>query len=346
MQRLSARTGLYPSRFSLHVPWPAATDEPVTSGGFADIYKVNLQGKQMCCKMIRMYEKSQIEHMAKVFAREAIVWAQLLHPNILPFCGLLKLQSRLSFVSFWAANGALGDYLARNPQANRLLLVRLPKFSGVEYLHKNDIIHADLKGANVLIDSSGRASLGDFGLSNVMDPEIIKWTSLSTLASEGGSTRWHAPELLQSEDAFDDKVYATKASDVYAWAGICYEIFTGRLPFFEASETVFVMYMIMQGNIPTRPQDDDPAWLMHGLNDHIWKLMEDCWTSQHSERPSISEVIARLNSERPNDDRPPGDWGWNPFQRFCSSQSNPRMETLAYLQGLEKLLLRIMPEMT
>ena len=60
----------------------------------------------------------------KVYAREAILWAQLSHPNILPFYGLIKLGPRLAFVSRWATNGNLEEYLTDNPGTNRLLLVR------------------------------------------------------------------------------------------------------------------------------------------------------------------------------------------------------------------------------
>ncbi|KAG6807971.1 hypothetical protein H0H92_005864, partial [Tricholoma furcatifolium] len=93
--------------------------------------------------------------------------------------------------------------------------------SGVEYLHKNNVIHGDLKGMNVLIDTSGRAASGDFGLSSVTDPQILQWTSQSTMASTGGTTRWQAPELLGTHIG---PVHNTKASDVFAWASVCYEV--------------------------------------------------------------------------------------------------------------------------
>ncbi|KAG6842644.1 hypothetical protein H0H93_003986, partial [Arthromyces matolae] len=70
---------------------------------------------------------------------------------------------------------------------------------------------------NVLIDSAGRACLGDFGLSSVYDPKVLRWTSQSSMASKGGTTRWKAPELVRSEDTVK-KAYNSKASDVYAWA--------------------------------------------------------------------------------------------------------------------------------
>lgn len=81
---------------------------------------------------------------------------------------------------------------------------------------------------NVLVDASHRAYLADFGLSSVDDPNIIYWTSQSAAVSTGGTLRWRAPELLVDGDSKN-----TKASDIYAWACVCYEvcavIFTQKL---------------------------------------------------------------------------------------------------------------------
>ncbi|KAG6818338.1 hypothetical protein H0H93_005894, partial [Arthromyces matolae] len=220
MRRLSERTKQYPTSFALIGPSPTADDEPVTYGSFADIYKIVFHGEDTCYKVIRVYQRSQVDHLAKVYAREAILWGQLSHPNILPFYGLVRIRSRrLAFVSRWASNGTLDDYLVAHPDANRLLLC-MDTAAGVNYLHDNDIVHGDLKGVsldlisfplqaltlrqvNVLIDSAGRACLGDFGLSSVYDPKILRWTSQSSMASRGGTTRWKAPELVGSEDAIE-----------------------------------------------------------------------------------------------------------------------------------------------
>ncbi|KAG6846030.1 hypothetical protein H0H93_015951, partial [Arthromyces matolae] len=145
MRRLSERTKQYPTSFSLIGPSPTPEDEPVTFGSFADIYKIVFQGEETCYKVIRVYQRSQVDHLAKVYAREAILWAQLSHPNILPFYGLVKFRSRLAFVSRWALNGSLEDYLTTHPDANRVLLC-MDTAAGVNYLHENDIVHGDLKG--------------------------------------------------------------------------------------------------------------------------------------------------------------------------------------------------------
>ncbi|KAG6805697.1 hypothetical protein H0H92_014346, partial [Tricholoma furcatifolium] len=93
---------------------------------------------------------------------------------------------------------------------------------GLEFLHEKNIVHGDLKGANVLINSSQRACLADFGLASASDPEVLLWASFSSYTSKGGSVRWQAPELFDPEAA-DELHYATKATDIYAWASVAYE---------------------------------------------------------------------------------------------------------------------------
>ncbi|KAG6834483.1 hypothetical protein H0H93_009397 [Arthromyces matolae] len=315
MARLSRQTGLYPTRFLVDGPAPAAEDDPVASGSYADVYKVIYQGEETCCKVIRVYQRSLIEHMSKIYAQEAILWAQLSHPNVLPFYGISRFRSRLALVTHWAANGHLGDYLKSNPEANHILLV------------------------NVLINSSGRACLGDFGLSNVADPEIIKWTSQSTVASKGGTMRWQAPELLEPEEN-DAKVYNTKASDIYALASTCYEVFTGQIPFFEVLNTATVRKMVLRGDRPTRPGIANIIWQDFESNYPIWSLMMDCWKTSPTKRPDISTVVSRLGRAKPPDTRPLGDWEGRSAMRFRNVQHSNN-DPVLLLENLEGVLGRV-----
>lgn len=79
-----------------------------------------------------------------------------------------------------------------------------------------------IRQPNILVDNSGRAQLADFGLSSVTDPTILRWTSHSSAVSQGGSTRWQAPELFEPEG--EDLIPNSKGSDIYAWACVCYEV--------------------------------------------------------------------------------------------------------------------------
>lgn len=122
--------------------------------------------------------------------------------------------------------------------------------AGLEYLHENQVVHGDLKGvrltlykgccvgvslmfskANILVSSSGTACLADFGLSSVMDTELLRWTSLVTVTPTGGTVRWEAPELM--EDLENGGIpRPTFTSDVYAVASVMYEVHSFRYIYF------------------------------------------------------------------------------------------------------------------
>jgi len=142
--------------------------------------------------------------------------------------------------------GDLTGYIANNPEADRLNLVgvfstgrttslRHHQLSdvagGLNYLHFCDVIHGDLKGVsdcygsclttaltssqtNVLVDTTGRAQITDFGLATfTQDLDSMRNTS----AEDGDSARWIAPEI------FDRGTYS-KESDVFSFAMVMIEV--------------------------------------------------------------------------------------------------------------------------
>ncbi|RDB17478.1 hypothetical protein Hypma_001588 [Hypsizygus marmoreus] len=274
---------------------------PITGGSFADIYKGKFQGETVCLKVMRLYQTSDIDSFLKRFSAEAILWGQLSHPNLLPSYGIYRYISRPCLVSPWMENGNISAFLLHKPDVDRILLIA-DISAGVNYLHDNNVIHGDLKGENILVNSSGRACLADFGLSGVSDSKILHWTSQSRVASKGGSIRWQAPELFGIET--DEVVFNTKASDVFAWSGVCYEIFTGNVPFFEEDNDSRVTLKVTTGVRPSRPPDSSLAWSSWGLSESVWSLMQVCWSEDSTERPTIAEIIAKHASEVPVDTRP------------------------------------------
>lgn len=149
LARLSSKSGLHPRCFIL--TGILRGKSPLASGSFGDIWKGDFNGQPVCLKIIKMYESSnkdkwlkvlrcvfclRVSHFQKLlswylmfsqaFSKEAVLWSQISHPNVLPFYGIFHLDEvhgRICLVSPWMDRGNINEYLSQNPDVPRLLLV-------------------------------------------------------------------------------------------------------------------------------------------------------------------------------------------------------------------------------
>ncbi|KAF7366200.1 hypothetical protein MVEN_00497100 [Mycena venus] len=212
--RLSDECRLHPTCFALS--GLKKVGQQVAGGGYGDIWKGLVDGQSVAVKSMRQFLDKDVEASLKMFGREALIWRQLSHQNLLPFFGLYKLDNRLCLVSPWMNNGDLKQFLS-NAQSliDRVSLIA-DVAMGLEYLHSKHVVHGDLKTANVLVTPSGRACITDFGLSTIVD-ELSRKFALSSHSARAGTVRYQAPELLSN------KCSNHFGSDVYAFACLCYE---------------------------------------------------------------------------------------------------------------------------
>jgi len=80
----------------------------------------------------------------------------------------------------------------------------------------------------------------------------------------------------------------TKASDVYSFAMVVVETFTGRAPFYD-STPITVVVDVLSGCRPERPADPN-------LTDCLWNLIKQCWNRDPQRRPRITEVVLLLQT--------------------------------------------------
>ncbi|KAF9443674.1 kinase-like protein [Macrolepiota fuliginosa MF-IS2] len=290
LYRLCEDSMLYPRCYVLKdIEKP---DLPAACGGFGDIYKGRRGNKTLCLKIIRI-QPPELVPTLKVCAKEGIVWGEPRHPNILPFYGVYyfgKTREQFCFVSPWMERGDLATYLRKNPSVPRAPYIH-DIASGLEYVHGENMIHGDMKGANVLVNDSGRACITDFGLSMILFDKTLPYARGQTTALRGGSYRWAAPELLQ------EGARPTWASDVWAFAGVCYEILVGGIPFPQCKTDYQVILRLYEGDLPigsVRPPHID--------ND-MWMLMERCCARNFEERPQFGEILVNLKGSPGADPR-------------------------------------------
>ncbi|KAG6830479.1 hypothetical protein H0H92_000486 [Tricholoma furcatifolium] len=261
-QRLAGNSDLCPTCYAVNSVETDLTATPEAGGRFADVYRGTFRCYAVCLKMIRLDKKTDRHRFLK----------------------------RISLVSPWMKNGDLQKYLKEHKSSKRDLLA-FDVAMGLEFLHENDIIHGDLKSGNILVNDFGRACLTDFGLSSISDREILALTGYSSLASKGGTLYYMAPELFNEETDPSN----TKATDVYAWGCVAYEIFTGAVPFarFKAAS---VRNHVCSGERESRPVPG-PSWQVWGLTNKIWHTIESSWDHSGHNRPPIGRVVHEVGSQ-------------------------------------------------
>jgi serine/threonine-protein kinase len=189
-------------------------------GGFAVVYEAldTQLGRSVALKVLKPALMSDPALVAR-FEREARTMAALHHPNIVTIHDIGQASGRLYIAMSLAERGAL-DALLRAKQrfawGEALDLLRLIA-AALDYAHKRQVIHRDVKPSNILLDSEGRPLLSDFGFARVLQENQPGLTVTGVVI---GTPEYMAPELWDSGEA-------SAASDGYALACIAYEVIVG-----------------------------------------------------------------------------------------------------------------------
>ncbi|KAH7906928.1 kinase-like domain-containing protein [Hygrophoropsis aurantiaca] len=291
--QLSRNSGLYPER--LLIKDVTIQDKFASANGrYGDVYEGNLGGRAVAVKTMRGcgFGRDAAMQQVKAFAKEAVLWAQLSSPYVLPFYGVYPITAnadRLGLISPWMKNGNLTQYLDKTPQIDQRSLMDDIAF-GLDYLHSFDpqVIHGDLKGPNILITDDHRACVADFGLCLLAQSSALQIT-MTFSSNDGGSFFWMAPELFNGDE---ECVYKNCATDAYAFGCVCYEIFNGQPPFFDLRPNK-ARIVIKESRVPPRPTHPD-------LSDALWILIQKCLRGDPESRPGMSEVVQQLSSQQNN----------------------------------------------
>jgi tetratricopeptide (TPR) repeat protein len=160
--------------------------------------------------------------MLERFYREAAKTGMLKHPNIVTVYDLGEQEGFPYIVMEYVAGEALDRVIqsARPlPLASRLRIIE-QVCSALAYAHRNDVIHRDVKPANVIVQPDGVAKLLDFGIARQEKQD----RGLTRTGNVIGTIHYMAPERLRDR-AFDGR------SDIFSAGIMLYQLLTGQLPF-------------------------------------------------------------------------------------------------------------------
>jgi serine/threonine protein kinase len=164
--------------------------------------------------------------------QEPRLLAALDHPNIVGIVTAEKLENVFFIVMEYVKGESLESTLDREKSLDlpRALTYGVQVLKGVEHAHQAQILHRDLRPANVLISESGVVKVADFGTSRLLEK--------SHATTVIGSPPYMAPEQFQGR--------AVLASDIYSVGVILYQMLTGQLPYFSPNPAQ-IERMVAQG---------------------------------------------------------------------------------------------------
>jgi serine/threonine-protein kinase len=164
------------------------------------------------------------------FRREALAAARLVHPNIVQVFdfGLDDATGR-HYIVMEYVRGQSGAEILRDqghvPVTQALAIVD-HACRGLDYAHRNGVVHRDVKPGNLLRSDDGLVKLADFGIAKAVDDA----SAITQVGSVLGTAAYLAPEQAHGEEA-------GPAADIYALGVVTYQLLSGRLPYEASSLT-------------------------------------------------------------------------------------------------------------
>ncbi|KAJ7442443.1 hypothetical protein FB451DRAFT_1376979 [Mycena latifolia] len=231
--RLSRASGLHPTCFALS--GLEKVGEQVAAGGFADIWRGLVERQNVAVKIMRLFRDVDIKAGLKALSRFAMD------------------GKRGRFGVFKERSCGYGPFI--------------PDFGcrhGPRVFAQRVYSAWRSQGSNILVTPSRRACIADFGLSSIADSMTMCFTH-STTSPQTGTMRWQAPELLRGESVSDAR------SDVYAFACVCYEILSGKIPFYDIPEPARLVGLIGAKNAQSHGTDWDET-----SSSRFRRSLQDC----------------------------------------------------------------------
>ncbi|EIW58780.1 Pkinase-domain-containing protein [Trametes versicolor FP-101664 SS1] len=239
-------------------------------GQFGAVYRaLNLNtGQMVAVKRIRL-EGLKEDEISQLM-REVDLVKSLSHPSIVKYEGMARDDTSLNIVLEYAENGSLGQTLKAFGKLNERLVANyvVKILEGLHYLHQNDVVHCDLKAANILTTKNGNVKLSDFGVSlnlRAMEREM---------KDVAGTPNWMAPEVIELKGA------STK-SDIWSLACTVIELLTGRPPYADIANSMSVMFRIVEDERPPLPEE---------CSENLQSFLKWCFNKDPTKRPNAEQL--------------------------------------------------------
>ena len=209
------------------------------AGGMGKVYKVrNVISDRVEAMKILLPNLAAQKELADRFLREIKLLASLDHPNIAKLNTALTLDNQLVMMMEYVDGVTLASRLLAGPIAPADAANYSDQVLGaLSYAHKLNVIHRDVKPANMMLTSQGVVKLMDFGIARPNDE-----AGMTSTGATLGSMNYMSPEQVRCEPV-------DQRSDLYSMGVSLYEMVTGKLPFRGHSN-----YSVMSAHLQETPK--------------------------------------------------------------------------------------------
>lgn len=263
---------------------PAKPENLVGEGGMGRVFKGEEEGsnRKVAVKVL-FKELTGNANNVERFKIEATV--KITHPNLIEMLDFIEYDGRYHIISEFLEGEVLSDKIDRLKKEGEVMGVKRAKeiilqiANGLEELHKNHIIHRDVKPSNVMVLNDRTIKLFDYGVIKKNDDVLSKLTRAGAFI---GSYQYASPEQIRNID----KAAINESTDVYSLGVTLYELITGEVPF-DGSSEYEIMEKHTKEKIPKHPF----------INKDYYALIEKATAKNQNQRyKTVSEFKTALEN--------------------------------------------------
>ncbi|KAL9396201.1 hypothetical protein Peur_010454 [Populus x canadensis] len=211
-------------------------------GSFGSVYEgISDDGFFFAVKEVSLLDQgSKGKQSIYQLEQEIALLSRFEHENIVQYYGTDKDESKLYIFLELVTKGSLQKLYQRyNLRDSQVSSYTRQILHGLKYLHDQNVVHRDIKCANLLVDANGSVKLADFGLA--------KATKLNDVKSCKGTAFWMAPEVVNNKN----QGYGLPA-DIWSLGCTVLEMLTRQIPYSEL-ESMQALFRIGRGVPPLVP---------------------------------------------------------------------------------------------
>jgi hypothetical protein len=256
----------------------------IGQGAFGVVRRAEWRGRTVAVKQIKKSTIGDDKAVADFEEEIGRMAALPMHENVVRLFGVVQLaDGDVGAVVEFCAQGSLVDALygekARELSPDDLLQIAYDAACGVMHLHECKIVHRDIAARNVLLAGKKDlvAKVSDFGMARNVESVYSGVASEQHTAATIGPVKWMAPEQLE-------RMAYSRASDVFAFGVLLYEIFARSAPW-PGLANVNAVLRVSKGERMELPNTVPAA---------VRKTMKQCWAHEAKERPKMLAVVADI----------------------------------------------------